>query len=192
MIEKKNDEYNDVSMVCSLKKVWRVIQINNRNFLFQKIETKMKPIREQIIKLWDLNERTLRCMCSPLENNQNFWWYKYILKEMADFVSDKSNWAFWLALPQIWHLYRWYVCRFGDKVEIFINPKLTLRWYWKVWQEACLSEPWVEKLVLRNEAVTVRYIWIDWVLKDIKLAWIYARIAQHEQDHLDGILLVDK
>lgn len=145
--------------------------------------------KDDIIKIWDRFESSLRAKCIPISSIDL---YRKYLEEISEFIADKTNKALWLALPQIWHLVRWYACRFGDKVEVFINPKISLRWHKKIWEESCLSEPWVEKIVFRNEAITVKYTNLDWELKELKLAWIYARIAQHEQDHLDGILLVDK
>jgi peptide deformylase len=150
---------------------------------------KNKMTKDDIIKLWDLKECFLHKKCTELEYDPIVL---SALSEMKDFVSNLDNWACWLSLPQIGIVYRWYVVRMWKIVEAFINPKIEYRGFKKLDDESCLSEPWVRKNVLRNEAITVRYTNMQWEKKILKLAWLYARIVQHEQDHLDWILLVDK
>jgi peptide deformylase len=144
---------------------------------------------DHIVKLWDTFAERLRTVCTRIEANDS---YNTLLLDMAEFVLNPDNKALWLSLPQLGITKRWYVAKIANKVEIFINPKITLRWHKKPWQEACLSEPWVEKNVFRNEAITVKYTDVNWELKELKLVWLYARTVQHEQDHLNGILLIDK
>jgi peptide deformylase len=58
--------------------------------------------------------------------------------------------------------------------------------------EGCLSIPGIQELVNRPETITVNYQ--DTQFQDIEaeLNGIEARIFQHEYDHLDGILFIDK
>jgi peptide deformylase len=78
-------------------------------------------------------------------------------------------------------------------VEFFINPKLTplteersLAW------EGCLS--FVELLVLvpRYRRVRVDYLDRHGKAKALELTGFPARVAQHEHDHLEGILTLDR
>jgi peptide deformylase len=144
---------------------------------------------DHIVKLWDTFTECLRTVCTRIEANDS---YNTLLLDMAEFVSNSDNKALWLSLPQLGITKRWYVAKIAGKVEVFINPKIELRGFKKVANEACLSEPWIEKPIFRNEAVTVTYYDIFGTRKTLKLAWLYARIVQHEHDHLDWILLVDK
>ena len=58
-------------------------------------------------------------------------------------------------------------------------------------EEGCLSIPGVREPVVRPEGVTVEYYDENWVLKEEKLTGIAARIVQHENDHLDGVMIPD-
>lgn len=58
--------------------------------------------------------------------------------------------------------------------------------------EGCLSIPEVESDVFRPVRVRVQYRTIDWELKDEWFDGLLARVAQHEIDHLDGVLFIDR
>ncbi|UFX83075.1 peptide deformylase [Candidatus Absconditicoccus praedator] len=82
--------------------------------------------------------------------------------------------------------------RFIDE-KIMINPeikKFSSETYLDV--EGCLSLPGVEKQVERSFRVQVEYKNLNGKTKKEKLSGINARIVQHEIDHLDGILFLDK
>ncbi len=67
---------------------------------------------------------------------------------------------------------------FGDEVDEF--------------EEGCLSLPEIKETIRRPEKITITYK--DRNFKDQKLTvdrWI-ARVMQHELDHLDGILFIDR
>jgi peptide deformylase len=76
--------------------------------------------------------------------------------------------------------------------KTFINPVITYGCVPFEEEEGCLSCPGVRKMVKRNRYVLIEYI--DYEGKKVKehLRDLEARCAQHEIDHLDGILLVDK
>lgn len=59
-------------------------------------------------------------------------------------------------------------------------------------QEWCLSLPWKEALVQRHESITVQYTWLDKKTYTRDFSNFDAAIVQHEIDHLDGILFIDK
>ena len=75
---------------------------------------------------------------------------------------------------------------------VMINPEFTAREGLQLEEEGCLSVPgWVGD-VLRHEAIVVRGLNRNG--EKIKIAaegWL-ARIFQHEIDHLDGVLYIDK
>ena len=77
--------------------------------------------------------------------------------------------------------------------RVFINPKVTpLVEEKQPYEEGCLSVPNVFGDVKRCKRVTVKYI--DENGKEQKLTGegLLARVIQHEIDHLDGILFIDK
>jgi peptide deformylase len=59
-------------------------------------------------------------------------------------------------------------------------------------EEACLSIPDVIGNVKRHKSITVEYLDINGFKKKKKLKNYNAFIVQHEIDHLDAILFVDK
>lgn len=79
------------------------------------------------------------------------------------------------------------------KLYVILNPEITARSEEMVdGAEGCLSLPGVYANVLRHKAVTVKAL--NRKGKPIKIkaeGWL-ARIFQHEIDHLDGVLFIDK
>lgn len=77
--------------------------------------------------------------------------------------------------------------------HILINPKITSRSKTMIEvEEGCLSFPDVYKVVKRHEKVTVEYTDIDGKKKKINAKDIEAVCLQHEIDHLDGIVFLDR
>ena len=81
----------------------------------------------------------------------------------------------------------------GEHFELFINPEVTitdmkqdLDW------EGCLSVPGVEEKVLRYRKVKVSYLDKDGKEQRKTFKHMEAREIQHELDHLDGILFIDR
>ncbi len=77
--------------------------------------------------------------------------------------------------------------------HILINPKITSRSKTMIEvEEGCLSFPDVYNNVLRHEKVTVEYTNLDGKKKKISAKDIEAVVLQHEIDHLDGIVFLDR
>lgn len=100
-----------------------------------------------------------------------------------------------LAAPQIGIAKRFFVLIADDDVRrVFINPVITktssnLCEY----DEGCLSIPGVNETILRPEKISVRALnefGKPFVIEDAE--GLLARIIQHENDHLDGILYIDR
>ena len=58
-------------------------------------------------------------------------------------------------------------------------------------EEGCLSIPYVRGEITRPETVYIEYQDLDLVKHNIELKGFLARVAQHEIDHLNGILFID-
>lgn len=58
--------------------------------------------------------------------------------------------------------------------------------------EGCLSIPGLEELVTRSASVTVRATDPDGEPIEVEADGLLARALQHELDHLDGILFIDR
>jgi peptide deformylase len=78
-------------------------------------------------------------------------------------------------------------------VEVFINPKLTptstdIGYAW----EGCLSFIELLTLVPRHKAVRIEYLNAQGEPRTLDLEGFPARVVQHEHDHLEGILTIDR
>ncbi len=59
-------------------------------------------------------------------------------------------------------------------------------------EEGCLSVPGITESVDRPRAIRFRYTTLDGETLERDAAGLLARVVQHEVDHLDGILFVDR
>ncbi len=81
----------------------------------------------------------------------------------------------------------------GEKPQILINPEVA--WSSKdtiSYQEGCLSVPNVFGPVTRPKAIHVKALNEKGEKVKIKAKGWFSRVTQHEIDHLDGILFIDK
>jgi peptide deformylase len=81
----------------------------------------------------------------------------------------------------------------SDFKKAFINPKITRTWgeNW-TFNEGCLSIPDLREDVVRPENVRIQYYDETFRFHDEEYDGVRARIIQHEYDHLEGIMFVDK
>ena len=77
------------------------------------------------------------------------------------------------------------------KPLMLINPKVTDSHGNVIMEEGCLSIPTVRAEVERPEKVFVEYQDLDLNPQTIELDGILSRVAQHEIDHLNGVLFID-
>jgi peptide deformylase len=80
----------------------------------------------------------------------------------------------------------------GDGRRVVINPEIVLVEGEMASEEGCLSVPGFRFEVVRHERVTVRGIDLDGNEVLLEGDDLLARMLQHEIDHLDGILLLDR
>lgn len=97
-----------------------------------------------------------------------------------------------LAAPQIGVSKRVVVIDVGDGPLEFINPVIVEQEGESDDSEGCLSIPGVTGDVVRAAKVTVQALNRKGELQEIKAEGLLARACQHEIDHLEGVLFVDK
>ena len=74
-----------------------------------------------------------------------------------------------------------------------INPTITqMNGDWQVYDEGCLSIPELQTPVARATEVSVLTDTLDGRRIRIRAKGLLARILQHEIDHLNGVLIVDR
>ena len=75
---------------------------------------------------------------------------------------------------------------------ILINPELTLGHRTTTGTEGCLSFPEITGEIERSESVLARARTLDGQTIEIEATGLLARALQHEVDHLNGILFIDR
>ncbi|MFL6540005.1 MAG: peptide deformylase [Chthoniobacterales bacterium] len=75
---------------------------------------------------------------------------------------------------------------------ILLNPTLTLGDETVLGSEGCLSFPEITGDIVRSEFVTVTAETLDGETLKIEASGLLARALQHEVDHLNGILFIDR
>ncbi len=139
------------------------------------------------------DEETLRSkcrVCMPFEYEKI---KKIIAHQMIETINSSGN-GVGLSAPQIGHKMRFFLVYLGEKriPTIFINPTiLSYSDEKEAGVEGCLSFPNHFGTVTRSKSIKMKY------LKGTKMVIsefedFDARVIQHEYDHLDGILCIDK
>lgn len=108
-----------------------------------------------------------------------------------------------LAAPQVGKLLRIFVVDADPMIEdednesrrgpvAMINPEIIFQGGQKVdMDEGCLSIPGINAAVTRPEKIVVSYLDRDFKEQELEIDGWWARVIQHEADHLNGILFLD-
>jgi peptide deformylase len=98
-----------------------------------------------------------------------------------------------LAAPQVGLPYRILVMDDGaGGARALINPVIESRSGTIREEEGCLSLPGIFGMVERSKTVTVSAVDADAKPVSFEASGLRARVVQHELDHLDGILFIDR
>lgn len=98
-----------------------------------------------------------------------------------------------LAAPQIGQSLRLIVIATPTHATAYLNPEiLKLSWRKVDMEEGCLSLPGLFGLVRRPSRVLARYATLLGETQETWLEGLIARVFQHEVDHLNGILFIDR
>lgn len=97
-----------------------------------------------------------------------------------------------LAAPQIGVLERIVVIAPDSRTTVLINPEVVEASGSVVLEEGCLSLPGLYAMVERPESVCVRALDRRGNEVTYEMEGMPARVVQHEIDHLDGVLFIDK
>jgi len=80
-----------------------------------------------------------------------------------------------------------------DFKKVFINPSiLELDGELVLMNEGCLSLPKLREDVNRHNKVKIRYYDENWQLFEEEYEGLKARVIQHEYDHIQGTLFIDR
>ncbi|HEX7343691.1 MAG TPA: peptide deformylase [bacterium] len=75
---------------------------------------------------------------------------------------------------------------------LFVNPEILEARGEGCFEEGCLSLPGIREEIVRPEWIRLRFQDIEGQVKEVETDGLLARVLQHEMDHLEGILLVDR
>jgi peptide deformylase len=79
-----------------------------------------------------------------------------------------------------------------EEERVFVNPVLSGRKGMIEAEEGCLSLPGVYGQVKRPERVVLNAFSLEGEELTLELEGLFARAVQHEVDHLDGVLFIDR
>jgi len=102
-----------------------------------------------------------------------------------------------LAAPQIGVSLRIFVIDIAaedepSELRVFINPEIFDTEGTQTWNEGCLSFPGVSEEIKRAERVRVRALDANGKPFELEADGLLAVAIQHETDHLNGVLMIDK
>jgi peptide deformylase len=116
---------------------------------------------------------------------------KRLVLDMLE-TMEKNN-GLGLAANQVGRLARVCVIKVEGKTYIFINPRFKSKsWGKAICEEGCLSFPGKFIPVKRSKSVKVEALDKNGKKFVLKAEKILSRAIQHEMDHLDGILFIEK
>ena len=120
-----------------------------------------------------------------------------LARDMIEVMYDEPGIG--LAAPQVGEPVRLVVMDTGWSEEggekdprVMVNPEIVTREGTLVWSEGCLSVPDFQAEVERFARVVVRYTDLDGNPHEEDVSELRAVCFQHEIDHLDGVLFIDR
>ncbi len=114
-------------------------------------------------------------------------------REMIETMKEASGVG--LAAPQVAERLRLFVASETSEIEdalVFINPRIEPFGTPVEMEEGCLSLPGIRASIVRPERVRVVYTDLDGNEVNGEFEGLLGRIIQHEYDHLDGILFMER
>ena len=151
-----------------------------------------------ILKVARMGHPVLRQRGRPLQSSDlRSPHVQKLIDDMIDTMGEYSGVG--LAAPQVHEGIRLFVALLADDPDertaasVIVNPEIvpntsTRKDGW----EGCLSIPDIRGLVPRLTDITVKALDRDGRPIELRLKDFPARIVQHETDHLDGVLFLDR
>ena len=141
-----------------------------------------------MFKLRKLGDPVLREKCNPVEQ---------IDEELAKLVEQmvpvmKSAMGLGLAAPQVAVVKNVFIYDFGYGVRVMANPRIKWSDDEETLEEGCLSIPGINILIPRAKCVEIEGRNLRGQLISVRAEGLLARILQHEVDHLNGVLIIDR
>lgn len=126
-----------------------------------------------------------------------------LVAQMEETLLSKLGWG--LAAPQVGYAVRLFIAYVPDSraeklqepgntpLQVFINPKLTSpSAEMATYAEGCFSLPGIYPEVTRPKGITIEALDLNGTPFHLDLWGWAARIVMHENDHLNGVLFLDR
>jgi peptide deformylase len=97
-----------------------------------------------------------------------------------------------LAAPQVGVSRRIILVNAGNGLRTMINPSIVWKSGSESGLEGCLSLPGISLMIERSKEIVVRCLSRDGQQRELLIGGLEARAVQHEIDHLNGILIIDR
>lgn len=141
----------------------------------------------------ELGDDILRKECKPLKEVTDRT--KTLIEDMIETMYDANGVG--LAAPQVGILKRLFVVDIGDEngdpdPHVFVNPEILETSGEQEDFEGCLSVPGKSGVVIRPNYVKVRAYDENMEEFEMEAEGFMARAILHENDHLNGVVYVDK
>jgi len=133
----------------------------------------------------------LRTEAAPIEEVDDD--VRRLIDDLVETMYDADGVG--LAAPQIGISLRVFVYDIRDpeaEPGVLVNPEIVLREGAHRDEEGCLSLPGLSEIVERPERIVVRGLDADGTPVEFEAEGLLSRCIQHETDHLDGILFIDR
>jgi len=146
----------------------------------------MVPVTPVTIRLY--GDPVLRRKCREVEEMTGD--VQKLINNMAKLM--QKNKGLGLAAPQVGMLKRVIIADVGDGLVSLVNPRILWRQGKEIMSEGCLSIPGINLEIKRSKEVIVEGLNKENEKVQLGAVGLLARVLQHEIDHLDGILIVDR
>ena len=133
----------------------------------------------------------LREKCAPVEHIDDE--IRQLIEDLQETMYDADGLG--LAAPQVGVPIRMFVYDVREpelQAGVLINPEIVEADGSIREEEGCLSLPGLTEIVERNESILVRGLDMEGEPVELRLEGLLSRCVQHENDHLDGILFLDR
>ncbi|MBR0497306.1 MAG: peptide deformylase [Treponema sp.] len=144
------------------------------------------------MKIYKLGEEVLRKKAVPVQPEEINDSLRETFNEMFETMLAADGVG--LAAPQIGDSRRYFVIISDDEVRrVFVNPQIVLTSNDLCdYEEGCLSLPGFNENIKRPSKVTVQALNENGKPFTLNAEGLLARIIQHEYDHLEGIVYIDR
>ncbi len=155
-------------------------------------------IIENIVQMWNpiLYEKTNNIIDFNNDLKKN-------IRDMIDTMREKK--LIWISANQIWLPKSIFLTEIRktktrdekdtDWLRVFINPEIVFYSKKKnIWYEWCWSVAHTDFFaeVSRSESVIIKAVDENWKKFEFNASWLLARVIQHEYDHLNWVLFIEK